>query len=621
MTTPTGLGGKQRAPPPQLLFDDGSRVMAEAAAAASTATSASTTSPSSTSPGVTSIRGDVPIEMYFEIDRITEELLTQYHNSRSSSIDHDDNNDEKDVIKDRLFRVALQFPDELLDDSPEVCWLMEEQLIERLPTDISPFVFCLGDTTMGPCCPDEVAALHLQADVLVHYGHACLNPTETLPVVYSFGRLEMDVSNAVDCIENHQSEEGSTVSQEEKILILYEVGYHHAMDDFESALRKNRGTKEVVVGKIPQLTQTTKRQRRQRQRGPASCQSSSPCCDEGQQNDSKESTSCCRINSDSDVIVTPMISQPSECEGPTVETDIQIHRPLVVGGLELPDVISSWDDLKDFTIMFVGESESTSKRQYVNIMLQFLSLPTPPQAYWTYSPKAKSMSTSVPISLQKTLNRRFFLTQKARDANVFGILVSNLSQQHLIDVVKTLKACIQDAGKSSYSFAVGKINPAKLANFAEIECFVLVACQEYSLLDEEREYPVPVITPLELEVALGTLEWGEQAYSLDCQDVLRKDDGRASKRNTGFDEDDDDDDAPYFSLVSGKYVQVTGLGEPQDLDLENLPGRGQVTEYKSEAANFLKQRQYQGLQTQAGETEVRAAIVGQKGIASDYGGV
>jgi diphthamide biosynthesis protein 2 len=222
------------------------------------------------------------------------------------------------------------------------------------------------------------------------------------------------------------------------------------------------------------------------------------------------------------------------------------------------------------------------------------------------------------VSLQKTLNRRFFLTQKARDSNIFGILVSNLSQQHLVDVVKTIKARLHDAGKFSYSFAVGKINPAKLANFAEIECFVLVACREHSLLSDEREYPVPVITPLELDVALGNLVWGAQVYSLDCQDVLAMvPAGAGSTTTSGL---DSDDDAPYFSLVTGNYMQKAGVAEPQDLDLESLPGQGQVTAYKSEAANFLKQREYQGLSTQAGETKVKAATTGQKGIASDYDG-
>merc|ERR1712176_12230 len=109
-------------------------------------------------------------------------------------------------------------------------------------------------------------------------------------------------------------------------------------------------------------------------------------------------------------------------------------------------------------------------------------------------------------------------------------------------------------------FAVGKISPAKLANFAEIECFVIVACREHSLLDMEREYPIPVITPMELEIALENLQWGMQAYSLDCQDVMVRLEEEERKHNDpdGADEVTDNDDsisvdsdAPYFSMVTG----------------------------------------------------------------------
>jgi diphthamide biosynthesis protein 2 len=569
MTTSAASG--KRAPPPQLIFDDGSRVMAEEAAEAAAAIPLETPA---------SIRGDVSLDIFYEIYRISEELSRKCTKS-----------DEAE--SDMMFRVALQFPDELLDDSPEVCWLLEEHLVEKIPTGVTPFVFCLGDTTVGSCCPDEVAALHLQADVMVHYGHACLSPTGTLPVIYSFGRLEMDVSTAVNCICKEQN------SLPQKFLVLYEVGYQHAIQNLQTAL-VGAGTTEVVVGQIPQPTTKTRRNGLAR----------NSCCGS---NDSS-GADCCGQQKEAGAASAPQTTIENEEESQSKE-----RKPLVVGGLEIPDTIQSWDQITDYTVLFIGESESTSKRHYVNIMLRFLSLTTPPQAYWTYSPKAKSLSTSIPVALQKQLNRRFFLTQKARDANVLGILVSNLSQQHLVDVVKALKARIHDAGKSSYSFAVGKINPAKLANFAEIECFILVACREHSLLNDEREYPTPVITPLELDVALGNLEWGAQAYSLDCQDVLQYVQPVLNKNNTEI-ENDDDDDAPYFSLVTGKYVQRSSTLAQGDLDLEQLPGKGQVTAYKSEAANFLKHREYQGLSTLAGQTEVKAAVVGQRGIASDYSG-
>ncbi len=37
--------------------------------------------------------------------------------------------------------------------------------------------------------------------------------------------------------------------------------------------------------------------------------------------------------------------------------------------------------------------------------------------------------------------------------------------------------------KKSYTLSVGKLDPAKLANFMEIECFIYVACPENSVVD------------------------------------------------------------------------------------------------------------------------------------------
>jgi diphthamide biosynthesis protein 2 len=560
----------ERRAPPQLMFDDGSRIMREETEAAIAETPLS-------------IRGSTPIETYYEIDRITKQIFAR------TAAKADDNN--------HVLRVALQFPDALLIDSPDVCWLLEDSISKQSKT--TPLVFCLGDTTVGSCCPDEVAALHLQADVLVHYGHACLSPTGTLPVIYSFGMLEMHVPNAVQSIVTQQQKEEEP-SLPQKFLLLYQVGYYHAMAEFQARISE-QGNITVVAGQIPKP-----RFENSRIQQPTQAES---CCGNNDNACSSHDTNTCTSAASENL--QSKSSQPN----PKTDGDDALpkqRRSLIVGGLELPESIESWEQVSDYTILFVGDSESTSQRQYTNIMLRFLSLTSPPQAYWTYSPKTQSLTTSLPPYLQRQLKRRFFLSQKARDAHVFGVLVSNLSQQHLIDVVKSLKRRIDDADKSSYSFAVGKINPAKLANFAEIECFVLVACREHSLLSDEREYHVPVITPLELEIALDNMRWGAQSYSLDCQDVLEY---MPNNEKT----EEEDEDAPYFSLVTGKYTQRS-TSEATPMDLENLPGKGQVTAYKSEAANFLKKREYQGLTTMAGETDAKAAIQGQRGIASDYGG-
>ena len=309
--------------------------------------------------------------------------------------------------------------------------------------------------------------------------------------------------------------------------------------------------------------------------------------------------------------------------------------------------------------MFVGSDDS---RQYLNIVLRFLSsinkednsaeqqhghqVQQSPTNYWTWNPATQSLSTELSPRFKRQLNRRFYLVQKARLAKVFGLLVANLSDIYMQSVVRSLRSLIEQnqqhqSAKACYTFVVGKINPAKIANFAEIDCFVMVACPEHSLLllagdDNEREYPVPIITPLELTMALGLVEWGSVAYSLDSHDYLLQQHGNivnkgsegaraaASAEQEELDEEDNDRDAPYFNPVTGRYESSVKQhhnhdDDDEDLNLAALPGHGTLTKYTSAAADFLKQREYQGLQVNAGETKVEAAIVGQQGIASNYG--
>ena len=54
-----------------------------------------------------------------------------------------------------------------------------------------------------------------------------------------------------------------------------------------------------------------------------------------------------------------------------------------------------------------------------------------------------------------------------------------------LPLISHLRALLKKAHKKSYTVSVGKLNPAKLANFAEIECFVLVACPENSVVESK----------------------------------------------------------------------------------------------------------------------------------------
>ena len=66
---------------------------------------------------------------------------------------------------------------------------------------------------------------------------------------------------------------------------------------------------------------------------------------------------------------------------------------------------------------------------------------------------------------------------------------------------------------------VGKLNVAKLANFAEIDVYVLVACPKNTLVDSSEFYR-PIVTPYELEVACNQArEWTGDYYT-DFRELL-----------------------------------------------------------------------------------------------------
>lgn len=66
------------------------------------------------------------------------------------------------------------------------------------------------------------------------------------------------------------------------------------------------------------------------------------------------------------------------------------------------------------------------------------------------------------------LKRRRFLIEKLRDARVVGIVVATLGIREYLTAINTVKKILKQKNKKSYLLSVGKINPAKLANFPEV---------------------------------------------------------------------------------------------------------------------------------------------------------
>lgn len=84
--------------------------------------------------------------------------------------------------------VGLQFPDELLPHSIPVLQALRRALASevvgasgksRAAAEVELYI--MADTTYGSCCVDEVAAQHVSADAVVHYGNACLSSCAPRP--------------------------------------------------------------------------------------------------------------------------------------------------------------------------------------------------------------------------------------------------------------------------------------------------------------------------------------------------------------------------------------------------------------------------------------------------------
>ena len=82
-------------------------------------------------------------------------------------------------------RVALQVPAARLGGAAALC--------REVARASGAECFVLADTSYGECCVDELCAGHLDADCVVHFGEACLSPTQSIPALCVLERAPLDV--------------------------------------------------------------------------------------------------------------------------------------------------------------------------------------------------------------------------------------------------------------------------------------------------------------------------------------------------------------------------------------------------------------------------------------------
>ena len=126
-----------------------------------------------------------------------------------------------------------------------------------------------------------------------------------------------------------------------------------------------------------------------------------------------------------------------------------------------------------------------------------------------YSGDAEEMSFK---RIERILRQRFGLIMACDNAQSFGILIGEKPGQMRRTLALRMKKLLEKHGKKGYLLALEHIGP-ELIDFYPVDAFVNTACPRIAIDDSVR-YAKPLITPFELEVALGEKQW-ETGYQFD----------------------------------------------------------------------------------------------------------
>lgn len=168
------------------------------------------------------------------------------------------------------------------------------------------------------------------------------------------------------------------------------------------------------------------------------------------------------------------------------------------------------EEIKNYHFIYLGPSGPT-----VTCMCMKFSEST------FYCVDPGSGEVTVTSGLRSVMSRSSKL-ELVKDAEIIGILVGTLGVADYREVISRLKAIIRAVGKRSYTFVVGKPNEPKLANIAEVDVFVYVACPETSIVERSVD-PVlykKLVTPWELEVALLSQQEWNLHFEADFRQLL-----------------------------------------------------------------------------------------------------
>ena len=528
-----------------------------------------------------------PAEHVFEDDNIAE-VTDKVRETRSDEQIHIIYEIERtiaEIREGRWSRVALQFPDDMLSDAPKVFDLLQTGL--RIPyqsqIDSHDHLEHERSAEIDSVRSDERSAIEVKLYILADtsYGACCVDEIASEHV-----GAEVVVHYGRSCL--------SPTARLPVIYVFTEqiLAIGGVIRAFE-ATYSDKESKVVLMADIPYASHQPRIEEALKSRGYNHVFST-------------------------EVVHNPSSVLPNRTVPPEVETD--------------PAKLSEWE------LFHIADPPEA-------LLLTLSSRVCRIRIYPTSAQFSGSPAGSLPVSTTRALSRRYALITSVSTVPIFGILINTLSVKNYIHIVEHVKSQILASGKKSYTFVVGKINAAKVANFSEIGAWVVIGCWESSLI-ESKDFWKPILTPFELELALKRDDeriWSGK-WSSNFQDVLNAAGEQTTARlslgnengtnaapkvydrepdesdlGAGYIGSDEESAPPEFDLRLGRYVSYSRPMRPS-ATAANRMGSNDRQDTSAEIA--MIKRAKGDVAVIAGETSPGAEFLRSKrtwkGLGSDF---
>lgn len=103
------------------------------------------------------------------------------------------------------------------------------------------------------------------------------------------------------------------------------------------------------------------------------------------------------------------------------------------------------------------------------------------------------------------LRQRYGAILACRNARKFGILIGLKRGQQRIKLAHELQKMLDSVGKQSLLITQSEFSPLALQGL-DLDCYISTACPRIAI-DDYLQYKKPIVTPVELEIALGRRLW------------------------------------------------------------------------------------------------------------------